>query len=153
MSVTGAASDTVGVDHVALFADGVSMASTPAGQPATLVPFSLTWLATPAGPHVLQVIAYRADGTASDPAVANVVVGSGSFPAVSGGSLPPLTSPPPSSGGLITPATHQEAQALQDASATADAHARHQHPRRPIPRWTPMATRRMTPTTSRTRSS
>ena len=47
--VMGAASDTVGVDHVALFADGVSFASTPSGQPAPLVPFALTWLATPAG--------------------------------------------------------------------------------------------------------
>ena len=105
VAVTGAASDTVGVDHVALFADGVSVASSPAGQPAPLLPFSLTWLATPAGPHVLQVIAYRTDGTQSDPAVINVVVGAGaSFPVVSGGSLAPFTFAPPSSGGgLVTP--------------------------------------------------
>ena len=75
----------------------------PPSQPSALTPFSLTWLATPAGPHVLQVIAYRADGTPSDPAVVNVVVGSGSFPAVSGGSLAPITAPPASQPGLITP--------------------------------------------------
>jgi hypothetical protein len=104
VSVAGAASDTVGVDHVALFVDAVSVATTPAGQPAPLVPFSLAWLATPAGPHVLQVIAYRADGTASDPAVANVVVGGGSIPVVSGASLPPISaSAVPTTGGLITP--------------------------------------------------
>ena len=102
VAVAGAASDTVGVDHVALFADGVGVASTPSAAPAALVPFSLTWLATPAGPHILQVIAYRADGTPSDPAVVNVVVGTGSFPLVSGGSLPPFSFPA-SPGGLITP--------------------------------------------------
>lgn len=106
VAVSGAASDTVGVDHVALFADGVSFATTPAGTPAPLVPFSLTWLATPAGPHVLQVIAYRADGTASDPAVANVIVGAGgsgaplgspsaSFPTLPSLGLPTLPPPPP----------------------------------------------------------
>jgi Big-like domain-containing protein len=104
VTVTGGASDTVGVDHVALFADGVSVAGSPGGHPATLVPFSLTWLATPAGPHVLQAVAYRADGTSSDPAVVNVTVGSGSFPAVSGGSLPPFSFPAAGNGGLITPA-------------------------------------------------
>ena len=41
------------------------------------MPFSISWLATPAGPHVLQVIAYRADGTQGAPAVVNVVVGLG----------------------------------------------------------------------------
>ncbi len=105
VGIAGAASDTVGVDHVALFADGVSVASSPVGQPAALMPFSLTWPAPPAGPHVLQVIAYRADGTTSDPAVINVVVGAGgSVPVVSGGSLSPSSFPPPSSGGgLVTP--------------------------------------------------
>src|SRR6476469_292047 len=89
VAVTGAASDTIGVDHVDLFADGVSVASTPAGQPTPLLPFSLTWLATPAGPHVLEVVAYRADGTPSNPSAVNVVVGAGgSFPLGSGGSLP-----------------------------------------------------------------
>ena len=93
-TVMGAASDAVGVDHVALFADGVSFASTPSGQPAALVPFSLSWLATPAGPHVLQVIAYRADGTASDPAVVNVVVGAaGSGLFGSSASLPAFSFP------------------------------------------------------------
>jgi hypothetical protein len=104
VAVTGAASDTVGVDHVSLFADGVSVASSPSGAPAPLVPFSLTWLATPAGPHVLQVIAYRADGTPSDPSVLNVVVGgSASFPLVSGGSLSPFSFVPASQPGLVTP--------------------------------------------------
>jgi hypothetical protein len=104
VSVTGAASDTVGVDHVALFADGVSVASSPSGQPTPLLPFSLTWLATPAGPHVLQVIAYRADGTTSDPSVINVVVGAGgSFALGSGGSLPPFSFVPASQPGLVTP--------------------------------------------------
>jgi hypothetical protein len=116
--VSGGASDTVGVDHVALFADGVSVASSPAGQPAPLVPFSLTWLATPAGPHVLQVVAYRADGTASDPAVANVVVGGGSFPVVSGSSLPPLLTPRPTSGGLITPAPTKKPKPTQTPTPT-----------------------------------
>ena len=102
VTVAGAASDTVGVDHVALFADGVSFASTPASQPADLVPFSLSWLATPAGPHVLQVIAYRADGTSSDPAVINVVVGaSGSG---SGASLPAFSFPVATQPGVKTPA-------------------------------------------------
>ena len=102
LTVSGAASDTVGVDHVALFADGVSVASSPASQPAALVPFSLTWLATPAGPHALQVIAYRADGTPSDPAVLNIVVGAAgsSIPIGSGLSSFPVISAPP----LITPA-------------------------------------------------
>ena len=103
VTVAGAANDTVGVDHVALFADGVSVASTPSAAPTALVPFSLTWLATPAGPHVLQVIAYRADGTPSDPAVVNLVVGaSGSGLPVGSGlfSFPVASSP----GGLITPA-------------------------------------------------
>jgi hypothetical protein len=103
VAVTGAASDTVGVDHVALFVDAVSVASSPAGQPAPLVPFSLSWLATPAGPHALQVIAYRADGTQSDPALINVIVGAGgSLPVVSGGSLLPATNPPATTG-LVTP--------------------------------------------------
>ncbi len=99
VAITGSASDTVGVDHVALFADGVSFASTPSGTPAPTVPFSLNWLATPAGPHILQVLAYRADGTASDPAVINLVVGAGGSGVV--GSLTPLppvglpTLPPP----------------------------------------------------------
>ena len=101
VTVTGAASDTVGVDHVSLFADGVSVASSPSGQPAALVPFSLAWLATPAGPHVLQVIAYRADGTPSDPTVVNVVVGAAGsgVPVGSGLFSFPATSTPP----LITP--------------------------------------------------
>jgi len=104
VAVTGAASDTVGVDHVLLFADGVSVASSPTGAPAPLVPFSLTWLATPAGPHVLQVIAYRADGTPSDPSVLNVVVGgSASLPVISGGSLAPFSFVPASQPGLVTP--------------------------------------------------
>jgi len=103
IAVAGAASDSAGVDHVALFADGVSIASSPAGHPTPLVPFSLTWPAPPAGTHVLQVIAYRADGTSSDPAVINVVVGTGSFPIVSGGSLPPISIPPASQAGVITP--------------------------------------------------
>ena len=104
IAVSGAASDPVGVDHVTLFADGLAVATTPSGQPATLVPFNLSWLAMVAGPHVLQVIAYRADGTPSDPAVVNVAVGAGaSLPIASGGS-PPLTSAPPSSGGAqVTP--------------------------------------------------
>jgi Big-like domain-containing protein len=72
--VSGAASDTVGVDHVTLLVDGVSVASTPPGVPATLMPFMLNWLATPGG-HMLQVIAFRADGTQSDPAVVQVTVG------------------------------------------------------------------------------
>jgi len=102
ITVVGAASDTVGVDHVALFADGVSVASSPAGQPAPLLPFSLTWLATPAGPHVLQVIAYRVDGTPSDPVVINLVVGAaGSGVGGSGLFSFPVASAP---GGLITPA-------------------------------------------------
>ena len=104
VAVTGAASDTVGVDHVSLFADGVSVASSPSGTAAPLVPFSLTWLATPAGPHVLQVIAYRADGTPSDPSVLNVVVGgSASFPVISGGSLPPFSFVPATQPALVTP--------------------------------------------------
>jgi Bacterial Ig domain len=95
VTVAGAATYAGGVDHVALFADGVSFASTPAGQPAPLVPFSLSWLATPAGPHLLQVIAYGADGTTSDPGVINVVVGaSGSgLPLGSGASLPAFSFP------------------------------------------------------------
>ena len=72
--VSGAASDTVGVDRVALLVDGGAVAGTPPGAPATLIPFSMNWLATP-GSHTLQVIAYRADGTASDPAVIQVTVG------------------------------------------------------------------------------
>ena len=102
LTVSGAASDSVGVDHVALFADGVSVASSPSGAPAPLVPFSLTWLATPAGPHALQVIAYRADGTASQPAVVNVVVGSAGSGVPTGSGLFsfPTTSVPP----IITPA-------------------------------------------------
>jgi Bacterial Ig domain len=108
VAVTGAATDTVGVDHVALFADGVSVASSaassPAAQPGPLVSFSLTWLATPAGPHVLQVIAYRADGTPSDPSVINVTVGAGaSQPIVSGGSLPPFSFAPASQPVTTTP--------------------------------------------------
>ena len=99
VAVAGSANDTVGVDHVSLFADGVSVASTPAGTPAPTVPFSLNWLATPAGPHVLQVMAYRADGTASDPTLINVVVGGGGS-GVSGSLVPPPpaglpTLPPP----------------------------------------------------------
>ena len=101
VAVAGTASDTVGVDHVALFADGVSVASTPSGAPAPTVPFTLTWLATPAGPHALQVIAYRADGTSSEPAVVNIVVGaSGSGLLGSGLFSFPVASAP---GGLITP--------------------------------------------------
>ena len=101
VTVTGTASDTVGVDHVALFSGSVSVASTPSAAPAPTVPFSLTWLATPTGPHALQVIAYRADGTQSDPAVVNIVVGvatgSGIVPGT--GIVPPSlarpTLPPP----------------------------------------------------------
>ena len=105
VAVSGAASDAIGVDHVTLFVDGAAVATTPAGQPATLVPFSFSWLASVAGSHVLQVIAYRADSTASDPVVVNVVVGAGSsLPILSGGSLPPLTfAPPTSGGGVVTP--------------------------------------------------
>jgi hypothetical protein len=104
LAVSGAASDQVGVDHVTLFVDGAAVATTPSGQPATLVPFNLSWLATVDGPHVLQVIAYRSDGTASDPAIVNVVVGAGgSVPIISAGSLPPPSFASPSSGGLITP--------------------------------------------------
>jgi hypothetical protein len=106
VAVTGTANDTVGVDHVALFADGVSVASTAAGQPAPSVPFSLMWLATPAGPHTLQVVAYRADGTASDPGAISVVVGAGgSFvPSGSGPAFPSTSaSGAPGAPGLITP--------------------------------------------------
>jgi len=132
VTVSGTASDTVGVDHVALFADGVSVASSPSGTPAASVPFSLAWLATPAGPHVLQVIAYRADGTASDPAVINVVVGAAgsglpvgsglfSFPVTS---VPPLITPPPTkkpkpSKMPTTPPTSTTATATPAATATA----------------------------------
>ena len=127
VAVTGAASDTVGVDHVSLFADGVSVASSPSGTAAPLVPFSLTWLATPAGPHVLQVIAYRADGTPSDPSVLNVVVGgSASFPVISGGSLPPFSFVPATQPGSGHAKADQEAEAQPaacDADASADANA------------------------------
>jgi hypothetical protein len=75
VSVSGAASDGMGVDHVELFVDGVSAGSTPAGQSATLVPFTINWLAAPSGPHTLQAVAYRQDGTASDPASVSVTVG------------------------------------------------------------------------------
>ena len=102
VAVTGAASDTVGVDHVALFADGVSVASSPSAAPAPLVPFSLAWLATPAGPHVLQVIAYRADGTPSDPAVVNLVVGAAGSGLPLGSGLSSFAVP--SVPALITPA-------------------------------------------------
>ena len=102
VSVAGAANDTVGVDQVALFADGVSVASTPSAAPAPLVPFTLTWLATPAGPHILQVIAYRADGTSSDPAVVNLVVGAAGSGVPLGSGL--FSFPVASVPGLITPA-------------------------------------------------
>ena len=104
-TVSGAATDTVGVDHVSLFVDGVSLASTPSGAPAALVPFALAWLASPAGPHVLQVIAYRADGTASDPAIVNVVVGASASGLASGlgASLPVFSFPIASAPTLITP--------------------------------------------------
>ena len=117
VTVAGAASDTVGVDHVALFADGVSVASTPSAAPAPTVPFTLTWLATPAGPHVLQVIAYRADGTPSDPAVVNIVVGA-SGSGLGGSSLFsfPVASAP---GGLITPSpTKKPKPSKNPATAT-----------------------------------
>ena len=122
VSVTGAASDTVGVDHVALFADGVSVASSPSGQPTPLLPFSLTWLATPAGPHVLQVVAYRVDGTTSDPSVVNVVVGAGgSFALSSGGSLPPFSFVPASQPGLITPRPSKRPKPTETTSTSYNA--------------------------------
>ena len=73
--VSGAASDTIGVARVELLVDGVSVAGVePAGTPSLLLPFSFNWIAV-AGIHTLQVTAYRADGTASDPAVIQVNVG------------------------------------------------------------------------------
>jgi Big-like domain-containing protein len=127
VAVAGAASDSIGVDHVALFADGVSVATTPSGQPAPLTPFSLTWLATPAGPHVLQVIAYRADGTPSDPAVVNVVVGAGgSIPLASGPSIAPFSAPPSSGGGLVTPKPSKKPKPSKTPSPTKE-------PRPPTP--------------------
>lgn len=83
VTVSGTASDLVGIDQVILFADGVSVANTVSGQPQPIVPFSLTWTATVAGPHMLQVFAYRADGTPSDPASVQVTLG----PAGSGGTI------------------------------------------------------------------
>ncbi len=104
VAVSGAASDSVGVDHVELFVDGVSVASTPPGLAAALLPFNVGWLAAPAGPHNLQAVAYRQDGTASDPASVSVNVGT---PASAVPSGPPATStagvPTPSPTGAPTP--------------------------------------------------
>ena len=69
VAVSGTASDSVGVNSVVLFADNVSVANLPAGQPTQSLPFNLTWTAAVPGSHALQVFAYRADGTPSDPAV------------------------------------------------------------------------------------
>ncbi len=84
VAVSGTASDSVGVNSVVLFADNVSVANLPAGQPTQSLPFNLNWTATVPGSHTLQVFAYRADGTPSDPAVVQVMVGG----VGSGGELP-----------------------------------------------------------------
>jgi hypothetical protein len=97
VAVTGTASDSVGVNLVVLFVDGVSVAETPGGQAQPLAPFSLNWPATVPGAHTLQVFAYRTDGTPSDPAVVQLTVGlTGSGATVSGlptGGLSPSTVP------------------------------------------------------------
>jgi hypothetical protein len=111
VSVAGTATDAVGVDRVVLFVDGVSFASTPAGAPAQTLPFTLVWPAGNEGPHSLQVVAYRSDGTPSDPAVIEVIVGGSATgaPVTSIGSLPPFPSLSTSTSGpiLITPGPTQ----------------------------------------------
>ena len=122
---SGAANDTIGVDHVVLFVDGVSVASSPTGQPSPLMPFSLTWPATLPGTHTLQVFAYRADGTTSDPATVQVTVGaSGSAPLGSrGGSfvptIPPIITPKPTRKPRKTPPPAQQTQAPTIPPTTA----------------------------------
>jgi hypothetical protein len=98
VTVAGSATDSIGVAQVILFVDGVSAATAQSGQPTPTTSFALTWAATTAGSHTLQVFAYRADGTSSDPAVVQVVVGpgvSGLLSGSPGASLLPLPSLPP----------------------------------------------------------
>ncbi len=125
VSVSGAASDTVGIDHVELFVDGVSFTSTPSGQAVTLMPFALDWLAAPAGDHALQVIAYRADGTASDPAAVQVTVGTGGSvePSAGPSAAPPsavVTTPTPTAAAtpMHTPAPTKTKKPTAPPTAT-----------------------------------
>lgn len=101
--VSATASDTIGVARVDLTVDGVAVASyttpVPAGQPS--VSAELHWTPTVVGAHALAVTAYRADGTASVPAVIAISVTDATAVAspgtsTSGSSAAPSVPAPPS---------------------------------------------------------
>jgi hypothetical protein len=144
VAVSGVANDPAGVDHVELFVDGVSFGTSPAGQAAPVLQFSVNWLAAPAGQHALQIVAYRADGTASDPVAVNVTVGEGGTASPSGmpsgePSAGTGSTPPPTLAGAPTP-TPTRPRPTPTLTAT------------PTPTVTPTTTPSPTPTASPTPS-
>lgn len=74
--VQSTATDSVGVVRVDLLVDEVIVRSDTAPNPEGQTSFSLLqgWTPTTAGQHTIKVIAYRADGTASDPVSITVTV-------------------------------------------------------------------------------
>ncbi len=76
MLIQSTATDTVGVVRVDLLVDETLVRSDTAPNPEGQTSFSLLqgWTPTTAGQHTIKVIAYRADGTASDPAIITVTV-------------------------------------------------------------------------------
>lgn len=71
------AQDAEGVARIELLVDDVPhQEATPVDSPAVpLFTVDMNWLARGGGRHALTAIAYRADGTASDPAIIRVDVG------------------------------------------------------------------------------
>ncbi len=130
------AADSIGVARVDLTVDDVAVDSytTPnsAGQPS--VSAQLQWTPSAIGAHALSVTAYRADGTASVPAVIAVTVsgpGAGASPV---GSLP--------SGSASSPAPTETTTAATPALTPAPTPAPTARPTRRPPPPTPKPTPR-----------
>ena len=83
--IQSTSTDSVGVTRVDLQVDGVVVRSDTAPDPQGQTSFALlqSWTPTEPGEHTLSVIAYRADGTASDPATIMIRVAEGELEAAS----------------------------------------------------------------------
>ena len=136
IAVVTSATDSAGVSRIDLSADGVVVDSysTPGsvGQPS--VAAELHWTPATAGAHALTVVAYRADGTASVPAVIAVSVADAAAS---------LAATPPTSFGLPTISPPPVAPLTNGPVATVG-------PPTPTPTPTVRPTRRPRPTASPT---
>lgn len=91
LQVQSLSTDDIGVTRVEMLVDGVVVRSDTAPDPSGQKSLALlqNWTPGQPGPHKITLIAYRADGTASDPANLTITVGA----AAGGAALTPTSGP------------------------------------------------------------